>query len=160
MLLNLKLGSILAALLLLTSSAFADSHGHSKTIVGVASSTEGFSTLVAALKAADLVDTLNGEGPFTVFAPTDEAFAALPEGALDGLLADPQALANVLTLHVVAGKFEAADVAGLSEVTTVQGKVLDINTTDGVTVGGAKVIQADIAASNGVVHVIDRVLLP
>ena len=159
--LNLKLGSVMAALVLLASSAFAGSYGtKSNTIVDVASNTEGFSTLVAAIKAADLVDTLNGQGPFTVFAPTDEAFAALPEGALEGLLADPQQLASVLTLHVVAGKAEAADVVGLSDVTTVQGKTLDIDTTDGVSVGGAKVIQADVGASNGVIHVIDRVILP
>lgn len=157
---NLKLGSFVAALVLVASSAFAGSYAKSNTIVDVASNAEGFSTLVTAIKAADLVDTLNGQGPFTVFAPTDEAFAALPEGALEGLLADPQQLAGVLTLHVVAGKAEAADVVGLSDVTTVQGKTLAIDTTDGVSVGGAKVIQADVQASNGVIHVIDRVLLP
>ncbi|MEM9623295.1 MAG: fasciclin domain-containing protein [Pseudomonadota bacterium] len=157
---NLKSGSIIAALMLFASSAFAGTHAKSNTIVDVASSTEGFTTLVAALKAADLVDTLSGQGPFTVFAPTDEAFAALPEGALEGLLADPQQLASVLTLHVVAGKAEAADVVGLSDVTTVQGKSLSIDTSDGVSVGGAKVIQADVGASNGVIHVIDRVILP
>ena len=157
---NLKLGSVMAAFVLVASSAFAGPYAKSNTIVDVASNTEGFSTLVTAIKAADLVDTLNGQGPFTVFAPTDEAFAALPEGALEGLLADPQQLASVLTLHVVAGKAEAADVVGLSDVTTVQGKTLAIDTTDGVSVGGAKVIQADVSASNGVIHVIDRVILP
>ncbi len=157
---TMKLGTFAAALALLASAAFAGNHSKSHTIVDVASNTEGFSTLVAALQAADLVDTLNGAGPFTVFAPTDEAFAALPEGALEGLLADPQQLASVLTLHVVAGKAEAADVVGLPTVTTVQGKTLDIDTTDGVSVGGAKVIQADVGASNGVIHVIDRVILP
>ena len=131
-----------------------------ETIVDVASSTEGFSTLVAALQAAELVDTLAGQGPFTVFAPTDEAFAALPEGALDALLADKEQLTAVLTMHVVAGKAEAADVVGLDSVTTVQGAALDIDTTDGVSIGGANVVQADVGASNGVIHVIDRVILP
>lgn len=158
--LKLQLTSLTAALMLMASSAFADGHGHSKTIVDVASGTEGFSTLVTALKAADLVDTLSGEGPFTVLAPTDEAFAALPEGALEGLLADPAQLAAVLTVHVVAGKADAADVVSLTEVTTLQGKTLAIDTSEGVNIGGAQVIQADVGASNGVIHVIDRVLLP
>ena len=157
---NLKFGSVLVGLMIIASTAFAGGYGKSNTIVDIAVGNEDFSTLVAALKAADLVDTLNGDGPFTVFAPTDEAFAALPEGALDGLLADPQALANVLTLHVVAGKDEAADLLGVTEVATVQGEVLSVDTTDGVSVGGAKVIQADVEASNGVIHVIDRVILP
>ena len=117
-----------------------------KDIVDTAVSAGSFGTLVAAVKAAGLVETLKGDGPFTVFAPTDEAFAALPEGALEGLLADPEQLASVLTLHVVAGKAEAADVVGLSDVTTVQGKTLSIDTSDGVSVGGAKVIQADVGA--------------
>ena len=155
-----KLGALMVALLMVAASAFADGHGKSHTIVDVASSNGDFSTLVTALKAADLVDTLNSEGPFTVFAPTDEAFAALPEGALEGLLADPQQLANVLTLHVVAGKDEAADLAGVTELASVQGEMLAVDTTDGVSVGGAKVIQADVEASNGVIHVIDRVILP
>ena len=158
--LTMKLGSIMVALMLMASSAFADGHGKSPTIVEVASSNADFSTLVTALKAADLVDTLNGDGPFTVFAPTNEAFAALPEGALEGLLADPQQLAVVLTMHVVAGKDEAADLVGMTEVASVQGGMLEIENTDGVSVGGAKVIQADVEASNGVIHVIDRVILP
>lgn len=158
--LKISLISVTSALVLIASSAFADGHGKANTIVDIASSTDDFSTLVTALKAADLVDTLNSEGPFTVFAPTNEAFAALPEGALEGLLADPEQLANVLTLHVVAGKDEAADLVALTEVTSVQGQVLVVNTTDGVTIGGAKVIQADVDASNGVIHVIDRVILP
>ena len=130
------------------------------TIVDIAVGAGSFDTLVTALKAADLVDTLSGEGPFTVFAPTDAAFAALPEGALDNLLANPDQLASVLTLHVVAGRAEAADVVGLDSVATVQGTELAIDTTDGVSVGGANVVQADIEASNGVIHVIDRVILP
>ncbi len=155
-----KLASAAAALLLVVSSAFAGNHAKNNTIVDVAVNTEGFSTLVAALQAAELVDTLNGAGPFTVFAPTDEAFAALPEGALDALLADKEKLTAVLTLHVVAGRAEASDVVGLDSVTTVQGKALDIDTSEGVSVGGARVVQADVGASNGVIHVIDRVILP
>ncbi|MEM7079708.1 MAG: fasciclin domain-containing protein [Pseudomonadota bacterium] len=155
----LRIGSIVSVFLL-AANAFAGGSVKSNTIVDVASSTDGFGTLVTAIKAAGLVETLSGAGPFTVFAPTDEAFAALPEGALEGLLAEPEKLAGVLTLHVVAGKAEAADVVGMDDVTTVQGKTLGIDTSDGVSVGGAKVIQADVGASNGVIHVIDRVLLP
>jgi uncharacterized surface protein with fasciclin (FAS1) repeats len=103
---------------------------------------------------------LEGEGPFTVFAPTDDAFAALPAGALEGLLANPDELAKVLTLHVVSGEALAADVVKLNEVVTVEGSTLAIDTTDGVSVGGAKVVAADVDASNGVIHVIDRVILP
>lgn len=149
------------ALVLFVSSAFAVHHEKSEnTIVDVAVGAGSFTTLVTALQAADLVDTLNGEGPFTVFAPTDEAFAALPDGALEGLLADPQQLAAVLTMHVVAGRVTAADVVELSSVKTLQGASLDVDTSDGVSVGGALVIQADVPASNGVIHVIDRVILP
>ena len=156
-----KLATGIATLILLSASASAGHHEKSdKTIVDVAVGAGSFTTLVTALQAANLVDTLNGDGPFTVFAPTDEAFAALPEGALEGLLADPQALANVLTLHVVAGRASAADVVGLTSVETLQGASLDIDTSDGVSVGGATVVQADISASNGVIHVIDRVIVP
>lgn len=156
-----KLATGIAGLILLTSSAFAAHHEKSaNTIVDVAVGAGNFTTLVTALKAADLVDTLNSEGPFTVFAPTDAAFAALPEGALEGLLADPEALANVLTLHVASGRVSAADVVKLSNVATVQGASLDVVTSDGVSVGGATVVQADISASNGVIHVIDSVILP
>ena len=156
-----KLVTGLAAMLFFVTSAFAGNHAKSdETIVDVAVGAGGFTTLVAALKAADLVDTRNGDGPFTVFAPTDDAFAALPEGALDGLLADPKALADVLTLHVVSGRTSAAEVVRLPSVATIQGTTLFIDTSDGVTVGGATVVQADVSASNGVIHVIDRVLLP
>jgi transforming growth factor-beta-induced protein len=131
------------------------------TIVDVAVAAGDFSTLVAAVQAADLVDTLSGPGPFTVFAPTDAAFAALPDGALDDLLADPDALAEVLTFHVVAGAFTAADVVGLTEVETVQGGTLDVEVDgDTVRIGGATVVATDVMASNGVIHVIDTVLLP
>lgn len=131
------------------------------TVVDIASSTDGFSTLVAAVGAADLVDTLNGEGPFTVFAPTDEAFAALPAGVLDALLLpeNKDVLAKILTYHVVPGTVMAADVTE-GEVATVEGQNVTLSTADGVTVNGAKVVQADIVASNGVIHVIDAVILP
>jgi transforming growth factor-beta-induced protein len=131
------------------------------TIVDVAIAAGDFTTLVAAVQAADLADTLSGPGPFTVFAPTDAAFAALPEGALDDLLADPDALADVLTYHVVAGEFLAADVVGLTEVETVQGGTLPVEVDgDTVRIGGATVVATDVQASNGVIHVIDTVLLP
>lgn len=131
------------------------------TIVDVASATDGFSTLVAAVTAADLAETLSGEGPFTVFAPTDEAFAALPEGVLDALLLpeNKDVLAKILTYHVVAGKVLAADVTD-GDVPTVEGQTIALSTADGVTVNGAKVIQADVMADNGVIHVIDAVILP
>ena len=131
------------------------------TIVEVASSTEGFSTLVAAVSAAGLVDTLNGEGPFTVFAPTDDAFAALPAGVLDALLLpeNKDVLTQILTYHVVPGQVMAADVTD-GEVATVEGQSVTLSTADGVTVNGAKVIQADVVTSNGVIHAIDAVLLP
>ncbi len=131
------------------------------TIVDVAVAGE-FNTLVAAVQAAGLVETLSGDGPFTVFAPTDAAFAALPEGTLDSLLADPAALAEILTYHVVAGSVLAADVVGLDSATTVQGGDIMIEVVDGGVVlnGTANVIATDVMASNGVVHVIDQVILP
>ena len=132
-----------------------------ETIVEVAVGA-GFNTLVAAVEAAGLVETLQSEGPFTVFAPTDEAFAALPEGVLDGLLADPAALAEVLTYHVVSGKVLAADVVGLETATTVQGEDIAIAVVDGTVVlnGSSNVVTTDVMASNGVIHVIDAVILP
>jgi uncharacterized surface protein with fasciclin (FAS1) repeats len=131
------------------------------TIVDVAINND-FNTLVAAVQAAGLVETLSGEGPFTVFAPTDAAFAALPEGTLDALLADPEALAEILTYHVVSGEVLAADVVGLTSATTVQGSDIAIEVVDGGVVlnGGSNVIATDVDASNGVVHVIDAVILP
>jgi uncharacterized surface protein with fasciclin (FAS1) repeats len=131
-----------------------------KDIVDTAVDAGSFSTLVTAVQAADLVDTLKGSGPFTVFAPTDDAFAALPEGVLEGLLADKEALTEVLTYHVVSGKVMAADVVKLTSAETVQGKSVTIDATDGVKVNDANVIQADIECSNGVIHVIDKVLIP
>ncbi len=131
------------------------------TIVDVAIAGE-FNTLVAAVQAAGLVETLQGEGPFTVFAPTDEAFAALPEGTLESLLEDLAALADILTYHVVSGEVLAADVVGLDAATTVQGSDISIEVVDGGVVlnGSSNVVATDVKASNGVVHVIDAVILP
>ena len=128
-------------------------------IVDTAVAAGNFSTLVTAVKAAGLVETLKGAGPFTVFAPTDEAFAKVPKATLEGLLADKAALTKVLTYHVVAGKVMAADVKA-GHVKTVQGTDLAVATEGGVTVNGAKVVAADVAASNGVIHAIDTVLMP
>ncbi len=119
-----------------------------------------FKTLVKAVEAAGLVETLKGEGPFTVFAPTDEAFAKLPEGTLEGLLADKGKLSAVLTYHVVPGKVMAEDVVKIKEATTVQGQSLPVDLSGGVKVGNANVIKADVVATNGVIHVIDSVLIP
>lgn len=147
-----------AAVATLATSAFAD--GHSMDIVDTAVNAGTFTTLVAAVEAAGLVDTLKGEGPFTVFAPTDEAFAALPEGTVEGLLADPEALAAILTYHVVAGKVMSTDLSDGMMAATVNGAEITIGTEGGVTVNGANVVTADIEASNGVIHVIDAVILP
>ena len=130
-----------------------------KDIVDTAVAAGSFTTLATALQAAGLVDTLKGKGPFTVFAPTDAAFAKVPKAQLDALLADKAKLTAVLTYHVVAGKVLAADVKA-GQVKTVQGSALTLATAGGVTVDGAKVIQADIVADNGVIHVIDSVLMP
>jgi uncharacterized surface protein with fasciclin (FAS1) repeats len=132
----------------------------SSTIVDIAVGNADFSTLVAALQAAELVDTLSGEGPFTVFAPTNEAFAKLPEGTVESLLADKEKLTAVLTYHVVSGKVMAADVVNLTEAATVGGANIAIDASNGVKINDATVVTADIAASNGVIHVIDTVLLP
>jgi len=134
-----------------------------RTIVDIAGEDGRFETLVAALGAAELVETLQGEGPFTVFAPTDEAFAALPEGTVEALLADIPALTDILLYHVVSGKVMAADVIGLDgeSVATVQGADILISLMDGgVMINDSLVIITDIEASNGVIHVIDAVLLP
>ena len=132
-------------------------------IVDTAVSAGQFNTLVAAVEAAALVTTLKGDGPFTVFAPTDEAFAALPEGTVENLLKpeNKDQLIAVLTYHVVPGKIMSSDIAGTATmVESVQGSELDVNATDGVTVDGATVVTADIETDNGVIHVIDRVVLP
>ena len=142
--------------------AHAEPKEKAKDIVAVASGNGSFNTLVAAVKAAGLVETLQGPGPFTVFAPTDEAFAKLPKGTVEDLLKpeNKAKLVSILTYHVVAGKVMAADVKTM-KAKTVNGQSLDVKVTDGaVTVDNAKVVKTDVAASNGVIHVIDTVVLP
>ncbi len=128
-------------------------------IVDTAVAAGNFKTLVAAVQAAGLVDTLKGPGPFTVFAPTDEAFAKIPKAKLDALLKDKKALTKILTYHVVAGKVMAADVKP-GKVKTVQGSTITLATKGGVTVNKAKVVAADVKADNGVIHAIDTVIMP
>ncbi len=130
-----------------------------KDIVDTAVAAGQFKTLAVALKAAGLVDTLKGKGPFTVFAPTDEAFAKIPKADLEALLKDKAKLTSILTYHVVSGKVMAADVKA-GKVKTVQGSELTVSTSMGVMVDNAKVIKTDIAADNGVIHVIDSVIMP
>ncbi len=145
----------------LATPAMADNH--SMDIVDTAAGAGSFTTLVAAVEAAGLVETLKGDGPFTVFAPTDEAFAALPEGTVDTLLMpeNKDQLTAILTYHVVPGKVMSGDIAGNSmEVETVNGAMAMVDATEGVTIDGANVVQADIEASNGVIHVIDAVIMP
>ena len=147
--------------LALSMFAAAGHHGMKKDIVDTAVAAGDFNTLVTAVKAAGLVETLKGEGPFTVFAPTDAAFAKVPTDTLNALLADKEALANVLSYHVVAGSVMAADVVKLTSAVTVQGQAVSIEVKDGkVYVDGAQVVTTDIKASNGVIHVIDAVILP
>lgn len=141
------------------AGAFAGSAG-SKNIVETAVAAGKFNTLVTAVKAAGLAETLSGPGPFTVFAPTDEAFAKLPAGALDGLLKNPDQLKKVLLYHVVAGKVTAADVTKLSTAKTALGSSVAVDASNGVKINNATVAKADVMASNGVIHVIDTVLLP
>ncbi|MFN4143256.1 fasciclin domain-containing protein [Aestuariivirga sp.] len=152
-----------AAAALAVSSVALSAQAFAADIVDTAAAAGNFKTLVAAVEAAGLVDTLKGTGPFTVFAPSDEAFAKLPAGTVDDLLKpeNKDKLVAVLTYHVVPGKVMAADVAGKeTKAKTVQGGEVTVNGTDGVTVDGAKVVQADIAADNGVIHVIDAVIMP
>ena len=158
--------SLLALLLsgVVATPALAGHHNEAKpagTIVDVAAGNADFETLVAAVKAAGLVETLSGEGPFTVFAPTDEAFAKLPAGTLEDLLKpeNKDKLVAILTYHVVPAQVLAKDVQA-GEAPTVNGKKLTLATEGGVTVNGAKVIAADLVGSNGVIHVIDTVVLP
>ena len=131
-----------------------------KDIVDTAISNSDFSTLVTAVQAADLVEALKSEGPYTVFAPTNEAFEKIPAEKLQALLEDKEALRAVLTYHVVPGKVLAKDVVNLSKASTVNGKDIQITTDNGVMVNNAKVIATDIKTSNGVIHVIDTVILP
>lgn len=154
-----------AAALAMAAPALADHHamGGGKSIPVVATEAGQFGTLVAALKAAGLVDTLAGKGPFTVFAPTDAAFAKLPAGTVESLLKpeNKAALTKILTYHVVPGKTMASALAGKQlSVKTVEGSSLAVDGRSGVKVGNASVVAADVAASNGVIHVIDTVLMP
>lgn len=146
----------LIALALTAGSAFG---AMAQDIVDTAVKAGNFKTLVTAVQAAGLVDTLKGPGPFTVFAPTDEAFAKVPKATLDALLADKAALTKVLTYHVVPGKVMAADVKA-GKVKTVQGQEITVSTASGVMVDQSKVIATDVAASNGVIHAVDTVLMP
>ena len=132
----------------------------SQTIVDIAMSDERFSTLVAAVDAAGLVETLSGEGPFTLFAPTNDAFAALPEGSVEALLQDREALTQVLTYHVVSGSVPASQVTGLSSAETLQGQPVVVGNAGGVSINNATVIETDIRGSNGIIHVVDSVLIP
>jgi uncharacterized surface protein with fasciclin (FAS1) repeats len=153
------LGAVLFGLAVTTGLAVGDEA--KKDIVDTAVAAGHFKTLVTAVKAADLVDTLEGKGPFTVFAPTDEAFAKVPKETLEALLKDKKALTDVLTYHVVPGKVMAADVVKLESAKTVEGKPIAIVAKDGkVTINGVNVVKTDIVYKNGVIHVIDAVLLP
>ena len=133
---------------------------HLADIVDTAVSAGSFTTLVAAVQAAGLVDTLKGAGPFTVFAPTDEAFAKLPEGTVESLLKDIPKLTKILTYHVVSGKVMAADVVNLTSAKIVEGSEVKIDASNGVKINDSNVTTADVAADNGVIHIIDSVLLP
>jgi len=130
------------------------------TIVQTAQKAGTFKTLVKAVQAAGLTDTLSGPGPFTVFAPNDEAFGSLSEGAIEGLLKDIPRLRSVLNFHVVAGKHMAADIQKMTSVKNLQGASMAVDTSRGVRIHGAQVIQTDIQADNGVIHVVDSVLMP
>jgi len=154
---------IAASLALSVSSMTAAPAGSQKDIVDTAVEAGSFDTLVAAVQAAGLVGTLKGDGPFTVFAPTDEAFAALPEGTVENLLKpeNKDQLVAILTYHVVPAKVMSSDIAGKrAKVLTVEGDRLSVNARSGVKVNDASVVAADVVASNGVIHVIDQVLIP
>ena len=158
-----SLGMGLLTVALSGQTAMAGNHGMKKNgmdVVDTAVAAGSFTTLVTAIKAAGLVETLKGDGPFTVFAPTDEAFKKIPEAQLAALLEDKAALTKVLTYHVVPGRVMAADVVKLNSVKTVEGQSVTISTNDGVKVNNANVIKTDIAASNGVIHIIDTVIMP
>lgn len=162
---NILSATVAVALMALTTPANAQMHAHSMTpdIVDVASSAGSFNTLVAAVQAAGLVETLKSDGPFTVFAPTDAAFAKLPAGTVESLLLpeNKDQLIAILTYHVVAGKVMASDVVGLESALSVQGQEISVSIQDGSPmVDESKIVQTDIAASNGVIHVIDTVLMP
>ncbi|PWQ93368.1 fasciclin domain-containing protein [Leucothrix arctica] len=164
-------GILSAAMLVGVGSVQAGSHsaGEEKAgmhaemkadIIDTAVAAGSFKTLATALEAADLIDALKAEGPFTVFAPTDEAFAKIPEETLNAILADKERLTAILTYHVISGSVPAKDVAGLKSAKTLSGAEVMIDTSDGVKINDATVIKADIMTSNGIIHVIDTVLLP
>jgi uncharacterized surface protein with fasciclin (FAS1) repeats len=156
-----KLMILAAAVALAVAPTAVQANHHEKDIVETAVAAGSFKTLATALQAAGLIETLKGQGPFTVFAPTDEAFAKIPESDLKALLANKAELTKILTYHVVSGKVTAAEVVKLSSAKTVEGEAIKIDTShDGVKVNDANVIKTDIMASNGVIHVIDAVLLP
>jgi len=140
--------------------AQAGSYGKKADIVDTAVQAGNFNTLVTAVKEAGLVETLKGEGPFTVFAPTDEAFAKIPEEELNALLADKEALTRVLTYHVVPGKVMSSEVVTMDSAKTAEGGTIRIASAGGVTINDANVVQTDIETSNGVIHVIDTVIMP
>ena len=154
------LGGLILGSLLFLHPQVSKASSMTKDIVDTAVSAGSFKTLVAAVKAAGLVETLKGKGPFTVFAPTDEAFAKLPNDTLKSLLKDKAKLRQILTYHVVAGRVMAADVMKITLAKTLQSQPVRVSTTSGVKINNANVIQADISASNGVIHVIDTVLIP
>lgn len=157
---------MMLSLVLISSSIYAsgDDKGTTSTqkdIVTTAVDAGSFKTLAAALQAANLVETLKGEGPYTVFAPTDEAFAKLPEGTVEALLKDKEALTEILLYHVVSGKVTSGEVVKLTSAKTVEGKEVMIKVSEGsVYINESKVTSADVMASNGVIHVIDAVLIP
>jgi uncharacterized surface protein with fasciclin (FAS1) repeats len=158
-----RLRTLAAAASIAVSGLALSAQAYAADIVDTAVAAGNFKTLVAAVQAAGLVDTLKGKGPFTVFAPTDEAFAKLPAGTVETLLKpeNKDKLVAILTYHVIPGKVMAADVAGKETMAkSVQGSEITVNGKDGVMVDGAKVVQADIAADNGVIHVIDAVIMP
>ena len=159
--LTLGVAMVATALMFKVGASLGEEKAAEKDIVETAVEAGQFKTLVTALKAAELGETLKGKGPFTVFAPTDEAFAKVPKDKLEALLKDKKALTAVLTYHVVPGKVMAADVVKLNSAKTVQGKSITIVTKDGkVTINGSNVLKTDIVCGNGVIHVIDAVILP
>ncbi|HUF68013.1 MAG TPA: fasciclin domain-containing protein [Longimicrobiales bacterium] len=151
----------MAATLLIPGSRASGQEMGTKDIVDTAAAAGGFTTLLAAVRAAGLEETLRSAGPFTVFAPTDAAFAKLPAGTVEALLGDREQLAAILTYHVVAGRVMSTDVVTLESASTVTGESVDIRTVNGaVMIDGATVVKADVTASNGVIHVVDTVILP
>jgi len=151
---------VVIIIVILTAGYLAMTPAPTQDIVATAQSAGSFTTLLTAVDAAGLTDTLKNGGPFTVFAPTDDAFSKLPEGTVEALLEDKDALTNVLLYHVVGGKVMASDVIGLSSAETLQGSSVSIDTTNGVKIDDANVIKTDVEATNGVIHVIDTVLIP